>query len=471
MAADWPRRAHARASSLAILVATGLPLDQYIVRHPEFIFERSPENALVNADNLVLLVDQLRCAVAELPFAPGERFGKSEAAAELMAVLAAEGEVQQAGGRTLWAGLGSPARSFSLRSGSNEPIVVQVEASAASGVRIIGEVDAESAQSFVHAGAIYLHEGATYEVRTLDIANAIAHVHPVAVDYYTAVDRDVTLEVLKTEAERSVAGAEVGHGDVRVRAQVMSYRRIKRFTHEVMGRFPLDYPPQLLETTGYWLTVTAAAQRTLAEAGAWFDSVNDYGPNWQKQREAVRGRDRYRCTQCGAPEPQGRQHDVHHLTPFRTFGYVAGLNERYLEANRLENLALVCRTCHKRLEASVRTRGALDGLGYALLSLAPLYLMCDRGDIDAHISRADALDLQAAEAAPAAETTTGAADALSAARITIYERTAAGLGFSARLFEIHDELLGAARDLIRACPCTGGCPSCVGPVLEGGAAA
>ena len=232
---------------------------------------------------------------------------------------------------------------------------------------------------------------------------------------------------------------------------------MKRFTHENLGNFPLAYPPQLLLTTGYWLTVTPETQRTLAEQGAWFDSVNDYGPNWQTQREAVRGRDRYRCAQCGTPEPEGRQHDVHHLSPFRSFGYVPGVNERYLDANRLENLILVCRTCHKRLEAGLRTRGALDGLGHALLALAPLYLMCDREDIDAHIERSDA---PRDGVVP---------DDLTPARITIYERAPAGLGFSEWLYELHDELLGATRDLINACPCTAGCPSCVGPVLEGDA--
>jgi DEAD/DEAH box helicase domain-containing protein len=205
----------------------------------------------------------------------------------------------------------------------------------------------------------------------------------------------------------------------------------------------------MLETSGYWVTVTPETQQALAASGEWFDSVNDYGPNWQQQREAVRVRDRFRCTQCGAPEPQGRQHDVHHLTPFRTFGYVPGFNEAYREANRLENLILVCRTCHQRLETAVRTRGALDGLGYALSNLAPLYLMCDREDLGLHIARAD----QSRASQPDAG-------------ITLYERVAAGLGFSVRLYELHDELLHAARELIAACPCTTGCPSCVGPVLD-----
>jgi DEAD/DEAH box helicase domain-containing protein len=138
------------------------------------------------------------------------------------------------------------------------------------------------------------------------------------------------------------------------------------------------------------------------------------------------------------------------LVPFRTFGFVQGVNRAYLDANRLENLILVCRSCHRRIESAVRTRGALDGLAYALHNLAPLYLMCDRQDLDSHITRAELTATDGGEAT-----------------VVIFERTAAGLGFSERLFELHDTLLRAVRDNIQSCPCNNGCPACVGPVLEG----
>ena len=160
---------------------------------------------------------------------------------------------------------------------------------------------------------------------------------------------------------------------------------------------------------------------------------------------------------------------MHHLIPFRVFGYVPGLNEYYVQANRLDNLTLVCRTCHQRLEASVRTRGGLDGLGYALNNLAPLYLMCDWSDIGVHIVRTERT--ASAEAGGCVRTARGrraAADAqaVSLPSVYVYERTVAGLGFSARLFELHETLLDAAADLIAACPCPHGCPACVGPILE-----
>jgi DEAD/DEAH box helicase domain-containing protein len=253
------------------------------------------------------------------------------------------------------------------------------------------------------------------------------------------------------------------HGELRVTQTVNGYRRVKRFTHETLGLFPLDYPPQVVETSGYWCAILPETQAALEAMGEWHDSVNDYGPNWAEVRQQVRVRDQFRCAQCGAPESPLRQHDVHHLTPFRTFGYVPGVNEQYKIANRLTNLTLVCRGCHLRLEAGVRVRSGLDGMAYALGNLAPLYLMCDPQDIGVHVERAEvagAAQHQGEVAQLAAKLPT----------VYIYERAAAGLGFSARLFELHAQLINAAYELIANCNCPQGCPACVGPVLENEAA-
>lgn len=485
IASTWQqigRAGRTKQTALAILVATGLPIDQYIVQHPEFIFERSPEHALTNPDNLMLLVDQMRCAAAELPFRQGDGFGASSHADDVFDLLLEQGDIQRFGERLMWCGSSNPARQINLRSIGNAPVVIQVDASARlpeptrpASAQIIGEIDDASALTFVHDGAIYLHEGQSYHVTRLDLEERIAHVAPVDVDYYTSADHETTVTILAVHAATASAAANVAHGDLRIDEKVVGYRRRKRFTHELLGAFTLDYPPQTLETTGYWFSVTPETQLALAAAGDWFDWVNDYGPNWQTQRERVRKRDNHRCTQCGAPEPTGRQHDVHHAIPFRTFGYAPGLNDNYLLANRLENLLLVCRTCHQRLEMGVRTRGALDGLGYILHNLAPLYLMCDRADLDVHVERSETQRPAATGAqiagdvdftASAAVAQVAAQSASANATITIYERIPAGLGFSALLYELHDTLLAAAQDLIAACGCSSGCPACVGPVLE-----
>ncbi len=142
IAAAWQQMGRAgrtREASLAILVATGGALDQYVIRHPEFLFERSPEHALINPDNLMLLVDQMRCAAFELPFARGEGFGHSPHAADVLDLLAEQGDVQLQGGRSFWAGAAYPARSVGLRSSSGDTVAIQAESS--QGPIVIGEID------------------------------------------------------------------------------------------------------------------------------------------------------------------------------------------------------------------------------------------------------------------------------------------------------------------------------------------
>ncbi|MFN2203890.1 MAG: DEAD/DEAH box helicase [Caldilineaceae bacterium] len=492
IASTWQQMGRAgrtQDAALAILVATGGALDQYVIRHPEFIFERSPEHALVNPDNLMLLLDQIRCAAFELPFAAGDGFGNSHYTADVLDLLCEEGDVVEQTGRFFWSGLSYPARSVGLRSSSADSVTIQAQlpdGKSGNEALVIGEIDLPSAPLLVHTGAVYLHEGQSYHVDDLDMENGLASVTPVEVDYYTDVVAETSVEVLAEHDRRLYGGSAASYGDLRVSVQVLGYRRVKRFTHETLGVFPLEYPPQILETSGYWCSVLPEAQSLLEQTGQWRDSVNDYGPNWGEVRRLVRERDGYRCTKCGRPEPEGREHDVHHLIPFRVFGYVPGLNDHYLQANRLDNLVLVCRTCHQRLEASVRTRGGLAGLGYALNNLAPLYLMCDWSDIGVHIVRAErpghAADADAKLSAgpnnPSAdqehhsgddgEPSDGKTKPSDAAlpAVFVFEQAVAGLGFSARLFELHETLLDAAAELIDACPCAQGCPACVGPILE-----
>ncbi len=472
IASTWQQMGRAgrtQESALAILVATGLPLDQFIIQHPDFIFGRSPEHALINPDNLMLLVDHLRCAAYEMPFEVGERLGNCEFTGAALDLLAEQGDVQRHGDRYFWTHDSYPARSVSLRSAGGETVLIQARYPDG-GVAVIGEVDVESAPLLLHTGAVYIHEGQSHVVESLDLDQHLAVVVAVNVDYYTVVDTDMAVEVLAVHDRKRVAGAEVCHGEVLVRSQVVSFRKIKHMTHEMLGVTPLDYPPNELETTAYWLSVLPETQAALEEAGLWHDSENDYGPNWQEQRAKVRSRDGFCCTQCGVYEAQGRQHDVHHVRPFRTFGYVPGGNEHYRMANQTSNLVLVCRRCHQRLEAGVRTRSGLNGLEYTLGNIAPFHLMCDRGDLGVYAQRADAqksnAQLTMHNAQWAGDDPGPATRNPQPATLFIFERIAAGLGFSLRLYEMHGDLLAQGEELVRRCPCVDGCPACVGPVLE-----
>lgn len=499
IASTWQQMGRAGRTTegaVAILIATGGLLDQYIIRHPDYIFERSPEHALINPDNLVLLVDHLRCAAFELPFQGGESLGHSPYTADALELLHEQGELQRQGGRFFWRGESYPARRVGLRSVGGDTVAIQVvdgasvESDAADidfygqetpavtdavPSRIIGQIDRSSAPLLLYEGAIYIHEGQSYRVRSLDLAENLAEITPAEVDFYTDVNTETEVEVLATHETRTLGDVEIAHGELLVRNQVVGYRRIKRFTHENLGIFPLTYEPQLHETSGYWFSLQPPLQLALARQGQWFDSVNDYGPNWQAKRRQVRARDGYRCTQCGRPEAPGQQHDVHHLVPFRTFGYMPGLNQHYEEANQLSNLVLVCRNCHRRLEGGVRVRSGLDGLAYALTNIAPLHLMCDPQDLGVHVVKGETgrQDDKAIRDTRHGDKEIGDTGAQAAEKglvlpaIYIYERIAAGLGFSARLYELHETLIIAAGALIRACPCVHGCPACVGPVLEG----
>ncbi len=449
IASTWQQagRAGRRAGvSAAVLVASGAPLDQYIAQHPRYLFEHSIENARINADNLVILLNHVRCAAYELPFKPGETFGTFGDVTELLNFLAEEeGTLNKSPGGYRWVAPDSPAEAISLRTGTNDTIVIQ--GMTGPEPRVVGEIDRQTAPLMVHEGAIYLHEGRQFLIDKLDWEHGIAFAQQAAVDYYTDASASSTVTVLN-EDESDMAGDVLkARGLVEVTWQATGYRTIRRYTHETLGNGTINLPEQRFETTAYWLYLTPDLVSSLASEGIML-GPNDYGPNWQTQRDAARARDGYRCRQCNAPEKPNLQHHVHHLTPFRSFGYVRGKNKNYVQANQLENLMTLCPACHAAVEMAQRTVTALGGLGHVARNLATLYLMCEPGDVGLIVEQKSAYTL--------------------APTITLYDNLPAGLGFSDRLYELHDELLRAARDLIRDCPCTDGCPACVGPIGEAG---
>ncbi len=432
-------------TSAVVFVASAAPLDQYIALHPRYIFESSPEHALINPDNLAILLSHVRCAAFELPFEAGETFGAN--GDELLEILQESGEVHESGGTATWVGDSYPAEAVSLRTSGDDRVVIQ-DVSDGKPV-VIGEVDSVRAPIHVHTGAIYLHEGRQYLVTELKWDERIATVIATEADYYTQASEGATLEVLDVTDADERHPARKAHGVVLVTSQVSGYRRIKRYTHETVGFGEIDHPPREFQTTAYWLWIAPEAAEQLMNEGVLL-RPNDYGPNWEAQRNAARLRDGFRCQQCNTVEPRdGTQHHVHHLRPFREFGYVRGENENYKLANELDNLLTLCPSCHRQVESVNRTKSALGGLAHALGNLAPLYLMCDPRDLSSLVE------------AKSKET--------GGPTITFYDHVPEGIGLSGRLYELHDELLRGALELVRDCPCSDGCPACIGPVgLDGG---
>ncbi len=462
IASTWQQagRAGRRAeTSVAILVAGASPLDQYIINHPSYFFGRSPEHALLNPDNLVIAVNHIRCAAFELPFADEESLGRFPHTQEVLSFLEEEGQVRRSGGRWHWTQDSYPAEAISLRTAEMDNVLVlEVPSGEQAGEesgRTIGVVDRQSAPFLVHEGAIYLHGGESYLVRELDWEKRIAHVEPAAVDYYTQASTSVNVHGIEVYQEEEGPTTDRAHGLVLITSRVTSYKKVRLYSHEVLGWgeiSPESIPEQEMETTAYWFTIRAPTAARLEEEGLLNMARDDRGPNWDEQRGRARARDGYRCRHCGVGEREGRAHDVHHIQPFRTFGYARGDNDRYLEANRLENLVTLCRSCHRRVEVDRFMQGTLSGLAYALRHLAPLYLMCDPRDIGVVSETRSAL-LPGGSRLPS---------------VTIYDNAPGGLGFSEGLYELHDTLLRAAQELVAACRCPRGCPSCVGPVAEVG---
>jgi len=288
----------------------------------------------------------------------------------------------------------------------------------------------------------------------LNLETHIAQLVPVGLDYYTEAQQQSEIKVLAVNEHVSLSAfgkkwGEVGskgYGEIQVTTQVVGFRKLRWFTNETLGQEALDLPPSELQTTGYWLTLSEATLAHLRDAGVWSNDPNDYGPEWSKVRLAVRKRDQFTCQVCGVLE-SNREHDVHHKVPFRAF-IQNGVVDRE-QANRLENLTTLCSGCHKKVEQNVRIRSGLAGLGFVLGNLAPLFLMCDAGDLGVYSE-------------PAWSAVNGMPS------VVLYDRIPAGIGFSERLFELHDELILRALELVSGCACDSGCPSCVGPGGENG---
>ncbi len=431
--------------SLGVLVASGAPLDQYIVQHPAYLFAGSPERALINPDNLVILANHLRCAAFELPFADGEAFGGFDEVAMILRLLEEEQEVHYSGGAYRWTSPAYPAQEVGLRASGSDRVVIQQQTPG--GAVVIGEVDRESAPRIVYRGAVYLHEGQQYLIDDLDWTNGLALARPADVEYYTQASTAVSIQVEEEFVLALEGDCIKATGRVLVTEQATGYKIVRRYTHETLGFGEIDLPPQTFETTAYWITLTPDLTARLEDASVLL-RPNNYGPNWSQQRNAARQRDGYRCCQCSAPEAPDRQHDVHHIRPFRDYGYVPGRNENYLEANQLDNLLTLCPSCHRAVERAAGTRSALTGLRTALHNLATLFLMCSPNDIGVVAEQRSAH--------------TGAPT------ITIYDQAAGGLDLALSLYDLHDELLRTAHEMVRDCRCEAGCPACVGPVGEVG---
>ncbi|TYR76503.1 DEAD/DEAH box helicase [Rossellomorea vietnamensis] len=256
IASAWQQAGRAgrrQDEALVIMVASSSPLDQYIIENPKYFFENSPETARINPDNLIILIDHLKCAAYELPFKEGEQFGGLDIE-DILDFLAEERVIHKNGEKWYWMNDSFPAHNISLRSASQENVII-IDQSDVANVKVIGEMDRFSAMTLLHDEAIYLHQGIQFQVELLDWEEKKAFVREVDVDYFTDANLAVQLRVLEEDKSKSSESAETAYGDVTVQAMATIFKKIKFDTHENIGSGPIHLPEEELHTSSTWVSL------------------------------------------------------------------------------------------------------------------------------------------------------------------------------------------------------------------------
>ncbi|WP_096188916.1 DEAD/DEAH box helicase [Evansella halocellulosilytica] len=255
VASSWQQAGRAgrrQDESIVIMVANSTSIDQYIFQHPEFFFESSPETARINKDNLIILVDHIKCAAYELPFKQGETFDGT-VIEKILEYLTEERVLHVQGNQWFWMNDAFPAHNISLRSAAQENVVI-IDQTKIEKHRVIGEMDTFSAMTLLHDEAIYLHEGTQYQVEYLDWHEKKAFVREVDVEYFTDANLAVQLKVLEIDEERAIGTQKLQYGDVMVTAMATIFKKIKLETFENIGSGPIHLPEQELHSNGIVLT-------------------------------------------------------------------------------------------------------------------------------------------------------------------------------------------------------------------------
>jgi DEAD/DEAH box helicase domain-containing protein len=354
--------------SLAMLIGLDNPLDQYYMRHPADLLGRPHENALLDPDNVYILQRHLPCAAHETPLRvsedplgladPKDLVSDDEALfgpgfVDAMVALEESGALRFTGERWVYTRGDYPAQDVSLRDAEGDRFAILNEANT---YRMLEEISSSTAPFRVHPGAIYLHQGDSYLVTEYNAELRHAIVKPVNADYYTQPREVNDVRIVRSTRHRVLPSVAAFLGKVRVRGQVIGFRRLQQFTEAVLGEEPLEMPVTEYETAALWWNLPPELPIELAARGLDF-------------------------------------------------------------------------------------LGGIHAIEHAAIGILPLFAMCDRWDIGG-LSTPRHPDTDAAQ-------------------VFIYDGFPGGVGIAEKGFELLPELWSATLDVIRACPCEGGCPSCV----------
>ncbi len=248
------RAGRRRETSIAILVATNKAIDQYILGHPDYFFEASPENGLVNADNLQILLSHVQCSLFELPFKDGEKYAGIDIS-PMLNYFEENGTVRHSGGKWYWMTESYPASLLNMRSISNDNFII-VDISDPKHA-VIGEMDKYTVPMLLHEQAIYMHQAVQYQVEKLDWDDHKAYVRKVNVDYYTDADMNVEVKVIDVYENKDNGSDKmnISYGEAMVISQTTMFKKMKLDTHENLGWGKIFLPQLEMYTMSSWITL------------------------------------------------------------------------------------------------------------------------------------------------------------------------------------------------------------------------
>jgi DEAD/DEAH box helicase domain-containing protein len=427
IASTWQRAGRAgrrQGTSAAVLIASSAPLDQFMVQNPEYFFGRSPEHGYVNPDNLLILLNHLKCAAFELPLRDDEKFGTLDLR-RLCQHLEETGFLHHTQDGWHWLSESYPADAISLRSVSSDNFVIVDNTREP---RVIGETDFTSALTTLHEKAIYIQDGVQYHVERLDYDDRKAYVHQVDSEYFTDAISYTKIKILETFDSAPTGAARRNHGEVQVNTQVVGFKKIKFYTMENIGSGELTLPEQEMHTTAFWLTLPRAMMESLPyNSTERLDGVN------------------------GLANALGAIATLLVMCDARDLGTSVGENVE------LEVEAVVPGVSPESVASGFSPEGAVPGVSPA-------------GGVP-RVSPVGAA-LKDGATPESSEPVSGLAGKRTVVRkifepnIYLYDSYPGGVGLSEPLFRLSNSLLEKTHKLISECPCPTGCPSCVGPAGE-----
>lgn len=417
--AGWWKTSGIGEKCVNYLILANQPFDQYIAVDPEWLFSMQSENAIVDPNNLLIELSHVRAAAAEMPLTMDD-IGLFPDLGEILPVLLNAEEVKSISGRFAWAGPAFPAGDYSLRNMDQTRFKLILDESGESGQqiqepygsRVITEMDESQAYHELHPGAVYMHEGALYEVLTLDLVSRTAAAVPFSGNYYTVPAGEMDTKILQVFEETEFGRMRVHFGDININEMIYMFKKLQFHNHQNLGYVQL---PEVL-------------QKDYDTESTWMEI------------------------------PQNVIEVYHSLLLPNAAGELV-LNDHFEGiSHAIKNAAMmVTMTAREDIDAVISSGVMLrEDSGDAGNERAPK----EAASLDNEIMPLNTKSEEGYQSGPAHSQEPNAFGQQAA--LYIYDRYEGGLGYSEKIYDLVPQIIDNAIRMVSGCACENGCPACVG---------